>query len=116
MNYDEDVGAPVVAKTQIIRGLAMYYELHEPVRESPMRRYLGRNGGSNAHGARGNRQFRGSFLVAVRLDAAGRVRALNDNPVPRRYADLFTEIAEHRFRLDISSSEIRARARVIRNT
>jgi cytidylyltransferase-like protein len=51
-----------------------------------------------------------SFLVAVRLDAAGRVRALRDISVPRRYADLFTEIPEHRFRLDISSSEIRARA------
>jgi hypothetical protein len=51
----------------------------------------------------------GSFLVAVRLDAAGRVRALNDIPVPRRYADLFTEIPEHRFRVDASSSEIRAR-------
>jgi len=50
----------------------------------------------------------GSFLVAVRIDAAGRVRALNDIPVPRRYADLFTEIPEHRFRLDTSSSEIRA--------
>jgi nicotinic acid mononucleotide adenylyltransferase len=53
----------------------------------------------------------GSFLVAVRIDAAGRVRALNDIPVPRRHADLFTEIPEHRFRLDISSSEIRARRR-----
>src|ERR1700726_1726738 len=51
----------------------------------------------------------GSFLVAVRIDAAGRLRALNDLPVPRRYADLFTEIPEHRFRLDTSSSEIRAR-------
>ena len=51
----------------------------------------------------------GSFLVAVRIDAAGRVRALGDIPVPRRYADLFTEIPEHRFRLDISSSELRAR-------
>ena len=50
-----------------------------------------------------------SFLVAVRIDAAGRVRALNDIPVPRRYADLFTEIPEHRFRVDTSSSEIRAR-------
>jgi Cytidylyltransferase-like len=50
-----------------------------------------------------------SFLVAVRIDAAGRVRALNDIPVPRRYADLFTEIPEHRFRFDTSSSEIRAR-------
>ena len=52
-----------------------------------------------------------SFLVAVRIDAAGRVRALNDIPVPRRYADLFTEIPEHRFRFDTSSSEIRARRR-----
>ncbi|HWD59615.1 MAG TPA: hypothetical protein VG308_15115 [Stellaceae bacterium] len=51
----------------------------------------------------------GSFLVAVRLDAAGRVRALNDIPVPKRYAGLFTEIPEHRFRVDTSSSEIRAR-------
>jgi cytidylyltransferase-like protein len=52
-----------------------------------------------------------SFLVAVRLDAVARVRALNDIPVPRRYADLFTGIPEHRFRVDISSSEIRARRR-----
>ena len=50
-----------------------------------------------------------SFLVAVRIDAAGRVRALADIPVPRRYAELFTEIPEHRFRFDTSSSEIRGR-------
>jgi nicotinic acid mononucleotide adenylyltransferase len=49
------------------------------------------------------------FLVAVRIDAAGRVRLLNDIPVPRRHADLFTEIPHHRFRVDTSSSEIRAR-------
>ena len=52
-----------------------------------------------------------SFLVAVRSDAAGRVRALSDIPVPRRYTDLFSEIPEHRFRFDSSSSEIRARGR-----
>ena len=57
-----------------------------------------------------------SFLVAVRSDAVGRVRALNDITVPRRYADLFTEIPEHRFRLDTSSSEIRARRRVAGNS
>ena len=56
----------------------------------------------------------GSFLVAVRIDAAGRVRALDDIPVPRRYADLFTEIPEHVFRVDTSSSEIRARKRADR--
>ncbi|HUB15006.1 MAG TPA: hypothetical protein VMB34_23870 [Acetobacteraceae bacterium] len=52
-----------------------------------------------------------SFLVAARVDAAGRLRTLNDIPMPWRYADLFTEIPEHRFRLDTSSSEIRARSR-----
>jgi hypothetical protein len=56
------------------------------------------------------------FLVAVRIDAAGHVRALNDIPVPRRYADLFTEIPEHRFRADTSSSELRARARNVGNS
>ena len=50
-----------------------------------------------------------SFLVAVRVDTAGRLRALGDVAVPRRYVDLFAEIPEHRFRLDTSSSEIRAR-------
>ncbi len=54
-----------------------------------------------------------SFLVAVRIDAAGRVRALNDIPVPWRHADLFTEIPEHRFRSDTSSSEIRARGHAV---
>ena len=54
-----------------------------------------------------------SFLVAVRIDAAKRVRGLNDIPVPRRYADLFTEIPEQRFRFDTSSSEIRTRRRAV---
>ena len=58
----------------------------------------------------------GSFLVAVRSDAAGRLRALSDIPVPRRYADLFTEIPEHRFRFDTSSSELRAQGRVVGNS
>ena len=50
-----------------------------------------------------------SFLVAGRVDAAGRLRTLGDVLVPRRYADLFTLIPEHHFRHDASSSEIRAR-------
>jgi nicotinic acid mononucleotide adenylyltransferase len=56
------------------------------------------------------------FLVAVRLDAGGRICALHDIPVPWRYTDLFTEIPEHRFRLDISSSEIRARGGTVGNS
>ena len=57
----------------------------------------------------------GSFLVAVRSDPAGRLRGLIDIPVPQRFADLFTEIPEHRFRLDTSSSQIRARRLVVGN-
>jgi hypothetical protein len=52
----------------------------------------------------------GNFLVAVRVDAAARVRRLSDINVPPRYVDLFSEIPEHRFRLDTSSLEIRARS------
>ena len=51
----------------------------------------------------------GGFLVAVRIDAGGRVRSLADVPVPKRYAGLFTAIPESRFRLDSSSTDIRAR-------
>jgi len=50
----------------------------------------------------------GSFLVAVRVDAAGRVRTLRNILMPPRFGDLFTEIPEDRFRLDTSSSQIRA--------
>lgn len=54
-----------------------------------------------------------TFLVAVRVGAAGRLRILNDISVPQRFTDLFTEIPEHRFRLDTSSSAIRARGREV---
>jgi nicotinamide mononucleotide (NMN) deamidase PncC len=50
-----------------------------------------------------------SFLVAVRVDRAGQVRALSDVAVPERFARLFVAIPESRFRLDSSSSDIRAR-------
>ncbi len=53
------------------------------------------------------------FLVAVRIDAAGRVRSLGDVSIPARFAHLFTAIAENRFRLDSSSSEIRSRRRAV---
>ncbi len=55
----------------------------------------------------------GRFLVAARVDSAGRLRTLSDIAVPRRFADLFTAIPEHRFRVDTSSSELRARGRTL---
>jgi hypothetical protein len=48
------------------------------------------------------------FLVASRRDAAGRVHSLADAAVPSRFAGLFTQIAESRFRVDISSTDLRA--------
>jgi len=51
------------------------------------------------------------FLVAVRIDGAGRVRSLADVAVPPRFGQLFTAIPESRFRLDSSSSDIRSRRR-----
>ena len=53
----------------------------------------------------------GCFLVAVRADSTGRVRSLADIAVPARFAHLFTPIPESRFRLDSSSSDVRARRR-----
>jgi nicotinic acid mononucleotide adenylyltransferase len=50
------------------------------------------------------------FLVAVRADSEGRVHSLADVAVPPPFAHLFTPIPEDRFRLDASSSEIRARS------
>jgi len=50
------------------------------------------------------------FLVAVRRDEAGRVRSLADGVVPARFAGLFTEIPESRFRFDVSSTDLRAGA------
>jgi len=51
------------------------------------------------------------FLVAVRLDGAGRVHSLADAAIPQEFAQLFTAIPESRFRIDASSSDIRTRRR-----
>ena len=48
------------------------------------------------------------FLVAVRIDGTGRVRSLADAAIPPKLARLFTAIPESRFRIDASSSAIRA--------
>ena len=49
------------------------------------------------------------FLVAVRVDGGGRVRSLADAAIPPGFAQLCTAIPESRFRIDASSSAIRAR-------
>jgi hypothetical protein len=70
-------------------------------------RYYGDEAGMNA--ALEEMADRGCrFLVAVRLDGAGRVRSLADAAVPPKFSRLFTAIPESRFRIDASSSAIRA--------
>jgi hypothetical protein len=51
------------------------------------------------------------FLVAGRVDAEGHFCGLDDVAIPSAYRDLFTGIPETLFRLDLSSTELRAAAR-----
>lgn len=50
------------------------------------------------------------FLVAGRVDAAGRFCGLDDVALPPAYRDLFTGIPENVFRSDLSSTQVRAAA------
>jgi hypothetical protein len=47
------------------------------------------------------------FLVAGRLDAAGRFLCVDDLSAPDAFCDLFVGIAEEHFRLDLSSTQLR---------
>ena len=47
------------------------------------------------------------FLVAGRRDATGRFETLADLPIPPEWQGRFSAIAEDRFRIDLSSSELR---------
>jgi hypothetical protein len=49
------------------------------------------------------------FLVACRVDAAGRCVELADVPVPPAFRTLFDAIPAERFRLDVCSTQMRAR-------
>lgn len=57
------------------------------------------------------RAQRCSFLVAGRLDAAGRYLGLGDIPIPKAYRDLCRAIPAEEFRMDISSTMVRERLR-----
>jgi hypothetical protein len=50
----------------------------------------------------------GRFLVAGRVDPAGRFLGLDDLDMPAAHRDLFTAIPATEFRLDISSTHLRA--------
>jgi Cytidylyltransferase-like len=48
------------------------------------------------------------FFVGGRVDSAGRFVEVSDIAIPQAYRDLFTGLSEHAFRVDISSTELRA--------
>lgn len=52
-----------------------------------------------------------TFLTAVRVDLSGRVWRLQDLEIPPACREMFLELPESRFRLDISSTEIRTSRR-----
>jgi nicotinamide mononucleotide (NMN) deamidase PncC len=48
------------------------------------------------------------FLVGGRVDASGRFVRCQDLPLPEEFREIFVEIPERDFRLDLSSTELRA--------
>jgi hypothetical protein len=50
------------------------------------------------------------FFVAGRVDSQGRFLGLDDLNIPADYRDLFIGIPEAEFRIDVSSSQLRAAA------
>jgi hypothetical protein len=48
------------------------------------------------------------FFVGGRLDSTGRFAIADDLPIPDSYRDLFTGLTEESFRVDISSTALRA--------
>lgn len=53
------------------------------------------------------RENKCSFIVAGRIDKEGKFRSIDDLEIHHSYKQLFSEIPEKSFRLDISSTEIR---------
>jgi len=67
------------------------------------------NSEAQMHAALEEMAARGArFLVAARRAATGRLHSLADAAIPAQFAGLFTQIPESRFRVDISSTELRA--------
>jgi hypothetical protein len=54
------------------------------------------------------RDLGGRFLVAGRVDVAGVFRGLDDIAIPPAWRDLFTAVPADAFRMDISSTQLRA--------
>jgi hypothetical protein len=82
----------VGADTALRIVLPRYYDDSEPTMHAALRRI-------RALGCR--------FLVAGRVDALGQYWRCGDLPIPAEFRGLFEEIAPERFRVDLSSSELR---------
>jgi hypothetical protein len=72
------------------------------------RKYYGDDEGQRCAAFDFIRQHNCRFLVAGRVDAAGRFLGLSDIELPAACLDLFMAIPAERFRHDLSSTELRA--------
>jgi hypothetical protein len=73
-------------------------------------RYYGDSAERMMEGLAAIRQNGCRFLVAGRADRGGAFRRLEDLAIPPALADLFASVPESAFRLDLSSTELRAQA------
>ncbi len=95
-----------VEKAALFPGVAFIIGADTAVRVVAPRYY----GGQEELMRRALDQMRGwgcRFLVAGRVDAAARFVRLGDLDIPPAYRDLFVEIPEEDFRLDVSSTHLR---------
>jgi hypothetical protein len=73
-----------------------------------MPRYYGDNVESMTAALAEIRELGSRFLVGGRADTTGSFRCLEQLAIPEACRDLFTPITEGEFRVDISSTELRA--------
>jgi cytidyltransferase-like protein len=71
-------------------------------------RYYGDDPGNSIRALEEIRSHGCRFFVGGRVDSAGRFVEVADIAIPQAYRDLFTGLSEQAFRVDISSTELRA--------
>ena len=71
-------------------------------------RFYGESEAQRDQALRRFRELGCRFLVAARLNTEGTVVGCKDIPIPASYSDLFTPIPTERFRIDLSSTQLRA--------
>jgi hypothetical protein len=100
--------APIFAtKAQLLPGATFIVGVDTAARIIASRYYA--NEAARIDALRSIRGHNCRFLVAGRLDAGGKYLGLDDLGVPADFRDLFTGIPVSTFRVDLSSTQLRAR-------